>query len=1090
MKKLQLLIVLWIFAYPLLAQNSITVSGTVTDIATSAPIPNHEVTIVSDSTFGLFYFNVVTTNPNGFYIDNVPIGPTSSYGALNISTIDCQGYNQTVTMTYSLPNLNLVHNFQICYNSAPDCDAHFIHQNAGPLTVQFTDQSLGGNGIRAWDFGDGSSSSLLNPIHTYSSPGYYVVNLTIGAQGTTCWDHDIQTIYVGDTLPNGCQAYFYAYADQSVPRQINFTNYSTGNLSTFIWNFGDGFVTTITYPGNPNINHQYANFGTYNACLTVLGFDSLCTSTYCLQVVVRDSSNTGCFANFTYHQNPGALPNIIQFVDLSQSQGPVFWYWNFGDGTYSNEQNPIHEFATIGSYNVCLTISSVDSMCYDTECHQVNVGNQQGCAAEFSYNHDPGSTPNTIHFVDLSQTQGPVMWYWNFGDGSYSNEQNPIHEFAQNGPYNVCLSISSIDSMCYDTECHEVNIGNQQGCEADFRFEHDPASPPAALHFFDMSQTQGPVFWYWNFGDGTYSNEQNPIHEFAQNGAYNVCLSISSLDSTCFDTECHEVNIGNQQGCEADFIFNHDPGSPPNALHFVDQSQSQGPVLWIWNFGDGTSSNEQNPIHEFLQTGFYQVCLTIMSNDSLCYDVRCHQVNVGEPENCEAQFTFYPDSIAGSNSVHFVDLSYGNITNWHWDFGDSTYSEEQNPTHVYASADHYHVCLVVEDMENGAVLCHSTWCREVEIGSPSQCINYFTYQVAGTSVSFHGVLLNSLPATYTWDFGDNQSGIGQNAIHTYSANGIYFVTLTTLDSHGCEASSSQSIVVGDSLMWNQLYGQVFAGDFPSQGGLVMIFSVDTTNAYVPFFDISLVNPQGVYYFPMVPQGNFVIYAIPFTLDYIPTYYGDVLNWQSASVITLGTPNNPYDIHLLPSDGYIQGAGSISGQIGQGDISTSMVDKVTMLLKDADGKTISYNQVNGEGNFVFPQLNYGTYYLYAELAGCTSQNIKVEISADNPIVDVSMTLSGHSILGVSNTIPAIESVVIYPVPAKDHANITVTLPKNNELTIELFNMAGRMVYHNVTTAMSGETTLTIPLATFASGIYQLSIIMQDGSRINKKLVKTN
>jgi PKD repeat protein len=1097
MKKLQLLFILWIFAFPLMAQNVVTVSGTVTDITTGAPIPNHEVIIQADSAYGLYYYDVVSTNPNGFYSDNIPISPSSSFGAINISTMDCQNYYQTVTLTYSLPNLNLVHNFQICYNSAPECDANFIHQNAGPLTVQFTDQSVGGYGVRSWNFGDNTSSTLLNPVHTYSAPGNYYVTLAIGAQGTTCWDHEIQAIFVGDSLPVGCQAYFYANPDPLIPLQINFTNYSSGNLSTFAWSFGDGAGTTISYPGNPNVSHIYTQPGPYNVCLTVQGADSLCTSTYCMQVIVQ-GNNTGCQANFSYSQDSG------QFIDLSQHQGPVTWLWNFGDpasgvNNISNLQNPTHIYSFPMVYTACLTIMSPDSSCFDTECHQIYIGDTipSGCQAYYTFAPVPGATPNVIQFTDASMSSGAVSWFWNFDDGTTSTEQNPVHVFPAGpviDPYFVCLTISKSDSTCFDTFCMPI-IPQNEGCHAEFSFDHDPGSPPNALHFVDHSQSQGPVSWYWSFGDSTFSTEQNPIHEFAQPGSYNVCLTISSSNIMCYNTECHEVNIGEQQGCEARFSFDHDPGSPPTALHFIDLSESQGPVSWYWNFGDGTYSNEQNPIHEFPQTGFYQVCLTISGNDSLCYDTECHQVNVGGQQGCQAQFSFYPDSIAGSHTINFVDLSYGTVTNWAWDFGDpasgaNNFSSVQNPSHAYYQQGNYHVCLTISDRENGEVLCQSTWCQEIETGQPSNCANYFSHQNAGHAVSFTGNVLNGLAATYVWDFGDNQLGTGQTLIHNYAANGIYFVTLTTADSLGCTATSSQNVVVGDSALWNQVYGQVFAGDFPSQGGLVMIFSVDTTNSYMPFFDLAFVNPQGVYYFPMVPQGNFVVYAIPFTLDYAPTYYGDVLNWQSATVITLGQANNPYDIHLLQSDAFIQGTGSITGQIIEGDISASMVDKVTMLLKDASGKTISYNQVNGAGSFAFPQLAYGTYYLYAELAGCNTENIRVEISANTPSADVSMTLSGHSILGVSNTLPSIESVVIYPVPAKDVANVTITLPENNEMTIELFNMSGRMVYRNVTSVIAGESTITIPLTNFANGIYQLSIIMQDGTRINKKLVKTN
>jgi hypothetical protein len=263
--------------------------------------------------------------------------------------------------------------------------------------------------------------------------------------------------------------------------------------------------------------------------------------------------------------------------------------------------------------------------------------------------------------------------------------------------------------------------------------------------------------------------------------------------------------------------------------------------------------------------------------------------------------------------------------------------------------------------------------------------------------------------------------------------------------------------------------------------------MDTTNAYTPFVEISPMDSSGVYFFPMVPEGNFVIYAIPFNFEYLPTYYGDVLNWQSATVVTLGTPANPYNIHLLQADSYTNGSGTISGQIVQGDISSAMINKVNMLLKDASGKTILHNQVNDAGDFEFPQLAFGTYYLHAELAGCNSSDIQVILSQTNPTADLTLALSGRSILGKSEAMQVVAGIV-YPNPVKEEARISVTLSNSTLLKVELFTMAGQRVYSQEMAAGTGENRITIPAAGIANGVYVLKISSLDGSLITRKLVK--
>ena len=269
--------------------------------------------------------------------------------------------------------------------------------------------------------------------------------------------------------------------------------------------------------------------------------------------------------------------------------------------------------------------------------------------------------------------------------------------------------------------------------------------------------------------------------------------------------------------------------------------------------------------------------------------------------------------------------------------------------------------------------------------------------------------------------------------------------------------------------------------------MVMIFSLDTSGNFLPFIDISMVDSSGVYYFPMVPLGEYFIYAIPFLpAGYLPTYYGDVLDWESATIVSLGQPSNPYNINLIEAGSYAPGIGTINGQINTG-VKTTLVDKITMLLMNDAGQAISYHQVNTEGEFTFPELDYGIYYLHAEMAGTHSDVIKVEITQENPQIEVIMTFSGNQILGLRDLNPVLEAGVIYPNPASDKATIKIKLESASQVTIELYNLTGQLAFRQTKYLGAGETTITIPASQLRNGLYSLRIYTDSGLSLTRKLL---
>ena len=269
----------------------------------------------------------------------------------------------------------------------------------------------------------------------------------------------------------------------------------------------------------------------------------------------------------------------------------------------------------------------------------------------------------------------------------------------------------------------------------------------------------------------------------------------------------------------------------------------------------------------------------------------------------------------------------------------------------------------------------------------------------------------------------------------------------------------------------------------------MIFSLDSTVNYTPYVNVATLDSMGIYYFTMIPDGDYYILAIPILPSgYLPTYYGDVINWENANVIHLGQAVNPYDIHLLTAYTNPGGNGTINGQINLGQLKSNVVDKVTMLLMDNNLNAIYYYKVNSEGDFTFPTLSFGTYYLRAEIPGVTSDVVKVEISQANPVASVTLTFSGNRILGIDEPSAALTAGTLYPNPVSDVAYLSIKTKKAMTIQIDLYNLAGQLVVHSQKALDSGETTIPVLVSMLPQGIYTLRVHSDEGISIIRKLIK--
>lgn len=278
----------------------------------------------------------------------------------------------------------------------------------------------------------------------------------------------------------------------------------------------------------------------------------------------------------------------------------------------------------------------------------------QNCVSSFG-NVINGST---VTFTNSSTTtttmNGSVYYNWNFGDGATSSATNPTHSYTSSGLYLVCLNVYFVDSAaglsCSDNYCDSVfitvNNPNPLNCSANFYSWLDTSAVSMTMVFgaYTPGPTTGTTTYSWDYGDGNNSVQSNFWHQYtyAQPGVYTACLTITVVDSgqTCTDTYCDSVVVVNTAPpvptwCNASFYV--DSSSTNAAGIFIYNNSTpvtsgSASTSYYWDFGDGNSSNQAYPTHQYASSGLYNLCLTIVSinystNDT-CIDTHCHTVGV------------------------------------------------------------------------------------------------------------------------------------------------------------------------------------------------------------------------------------------------------------------------------------------------------------------------------------------------------------------------------------------------------------------------------------------------------------------------------
>lgn len=685
-------------------------------------------------------------------------------GQYNIKLVvaDANGSDQIIKSqfitVYAVPSVN--------FNATP-------LNGCFPLPVKFTDQSIAGSGSISkweWDFGDGNLSSTQSPQHTYLGAGNFNASLRVtNSFGCITTVTKPQYIKIG----NGAKAGFTFSVPNSctVPSLVSFTNTSTGSALTYQWDFGDGTTSVLINPV-----HTYTTAGTYTVKLIVIN------PTGCTDTIIKVNAITvgSVKADFS-------IPAIIcdgtpLTINNTSTPIPANATWDFGDGTSSTAINPTKTYNTTGNFIIKLVAGF--GTCADSISKPINVLPKP--VITFSADKTGSCTaPLTVNFTSPAVV---ANYFWDFGDGTTSTQQNPSHTYTSLGVYDVKL-VGANAAGCKDSLIKPGYIKLQGATVSIPNLPFKDCAPLSFAFTANVNSVDPVTSYLWDFGDGATSTLANPTHTFAA-GSYTITVTISTSGGCTATTS---VVNGIIAGSKLKLNFEAVPRDVCAKIPvvFTDLTTGGKPDKWLWLFGDGTTSSDQNPSHPYQDTGYFTVTLIVWNNgcpDTLKF---VDYVHISPPIAIFAVLT----DCSIPKQREFVDHSIGADT-WQWDFGDGTTSTLQNPGfHTYANPGTYNVTLTVTNFKTGCSYQQTQ--TVVIIIEKADFAASDTIVCTGSGVDFHAINMNPANiSSYYWKFGDGTEGFDSSAVnHVYTKAGKYSVTLVITNSIGCKDSLVKDLYI-------------------------------------------------------------------------------------------------------------------------------------------------------------------------------------------------------------------------------------------------------------------------------------------------------
>lgn len=651
----------------------------------------------------------------------------------------------------------------------------------GPLAVSFNNTTIGTAYQYHWNFGNGSTSNASQPAsvtydYTGSGPDTtYTISLTAYS---TC---DTVTISKNIVVKRKAKADFSATPTIGCsPIKVLFTNNSIDKNTTYQLWFGDGTDTLLT---TASISHNYyTGVSTiYNAKLVAInacGSDSV-------SIPITGSPNTIRPAIFAKDSIRCGSPNTVTMYNTTT--GANQFNWDFGDGVTSTSlkspDSVSHVYTQNGNYVVKIRISNG---CSDTVIVR-NISIYSIPKVDFTAVPQSVCMGDSIHFNALTDLGNSVLWH--FGDGSGSVLNNPVYSYKNAGIYSVVLKVANANNTCYDSITKPIEIvaslhGYMQA--SDTVVKCVPFTVTFTNHSTPSINTQ------WNFGDGSSAKGDIVTHTFTSNGDYQVTM-LSQSPGGCKFADTNNIRVASPGGS---LVYTTNLSCTKGPIKFESITTNADSIRW--DFGDGTTltAGAGMPVyHTYPQAGIYLPKARIIGSAG-CSVLK----DLGDTIKIEQVVAAYKLAVVyecGKTTFNFIDSSHSffGISNWNWNIGPASFSNQKNITQVYTQAGVYPVSLIV----TGNTGCKDTVKSNMQVA----IYQYPKVNIDGVAAVCKESLINLKSQVVSsdsiksiiWDLGNGLTSKDSIVQVVYNSSGSYLVKLTVSTINKCYDSAYKQLTI-------------------------------------------------------------------------------------------------------------------------------------------------------------------------------------------------------------------------------------------------------------------------------------------------------
>ena len=738
-----------------------------------------------------FVFNdTSTTGANiASYSWNFGDGTTSQQFNPPAHHYAASGYYSVQLIVTDTSGINYYSNQTVVVNPIPVASFYNIVSTQNGNSYTFISTSTIANGVMDyfWRFGDGTTSTLINPVKSYNAVGNYSVTLIVTSDGG-CKDSTTHIVNVVASNLNASISVASSTTQALSGNSFTFNNASnTGTGISFSWNFGSG-ANAPSYNGlNPTVSYSTTGIKTIVLTSSAAGVASV-TDTVRVNVVANPhaviGSITNTYNNYTF-DGSGSTGNLI---------------WMFGDGATSSDTIAHHTYNAAGNYNILLIATNGNKSDTARQSNYSIAGAPVAPIAKFGVNTSAQCfTGNAFTFTDSSTGAGN-SYRWTFPNALVDSSllQNPASvTFKSYGTYAVTLVVTNAGGTSSYTK--NVTVGPKPTSS----FSSSVGSGGYAYTFFNGSYiAQGTITSYnWIIDGNSYSTLQNPPTKIFSDSIHVVKLATTS-DVGCVDTITKTFAVGTA-ALPAGFPVAHFAVNAPTTqcqggTFTVNNTSTGNAIKYKWSIPSGTASPSDtvaNPTISFYGSGKFTISLLV--SDTLGSATYSDTVTVLPKPT--ASFSYSVDSTYKYTFFNGSYISNSSALSYSWKLNGSQFSTVQNPPQQIFAAGIYTVTLVV----TGAAGCKDSTSQTIAVNvapSASLSINPSSTSQCVAGNSFDFTYTSSLPVGthYLWSFpnatpssdtSNNPTGV------KFNGYGKYTVTLFATNASGT-TSATQTITVG------------------------------------------------------------------------------------------------------------------------------------------------------------------------------------------------------------------------------------------------------------------------------------------------------